>query len=192
MRVYFSASRYYREENLDVYTKIVDTIGACDCEVLDNTIKTFKGIPDWTTDKLKEENYKKMLRLMDKADFSVFEASFPSTLHIGHEITLAIEKGKPIVVLYKDADGREPMLFKGIKSEKIIWVKYNLENLESKLSEAIERAKIIQDVRFNFFVSPKILAYLDWVSKNRMIPRSVFLRDLIEKEMKKDKEFKQV
>jgi len=46
------------------------------------------------------------------------------------------------------------------------------------------------DVRFNFFVSPKIISYLDWVSKNRMVPRSVFLRELIEKEMKKDKDFR--
>jgi hypothetical protein len=45
-------------------------------------------------------------------------------------------------------------------------------------------------VRFNFFVSPKILTYLDWVGQKRMIPKSVFLRNLIEREMKKDRDFK--
>jgi len=31
---------------------------------------------------------------------------------------------------------------------------------------------------------------LDWVAQKRMQPRSVFLRNLIDREMKKDKEFK--
>jgi len=55
----------------------------------------------------------------------------------------------------------------------------------------LEEAKRRMDVRFNFFVSPKILAYLDWVAQKRMVPRSVFLRNLIEKEMKKDKGFRE-
>jgi hypothetical protein len=191
MKAYFSASRYYREEFLEVYEKIIQVLKNAGCQVVDNTTKNFKDIPDWKTDKEKEDKYEKMLKQMNKTNFSVFEASFPSTLHIGHEITLSMQKSKPVIVLYREDEGREPMLFKGIKNDKIIWVKYNLKNLEEKLQSAVEEAKAIQDVRFNFFVSPKLLSYLDWISKNRMVPRSVFLRDLIEKEMKKDKKFKQ-
>ena len=134
------------------------------------------------------ENYKKIVRWIDKADFSVIEGSFPSTLHIGHEITLTLEKNKPVIVLY--TKGAEPVVFKGLKDERIIWVEYNDANLKKVLGEAVEAARKNIDVRFNFFVSPKILMYLDWVAQHRMIPRSVFLRDLIEKEMKKDKDFK--
>ena len=63
-------------------------------------------------------------------------------------------------------------------------------NVEKNILESMKKAKGLIDMRFNFFVSPKILNYLDWVGQKRMIPKSVFLRNLIEREMKKEKEFK--
>jgi hypothetical protein len=188
MKIYFSASRLYKEQYLENYKKIIKVLKCSGGQLLDNTC--FRPSPSGfeMPDSERKNLYKSMLRNMDKADYCVFEASYPSTLHIGHEISLAMEKNKPVIVLYtKD---HEPILFKGIVNEKITWIEYNDNNLEKLLNEAIERSKKEVDVRFNFFVSPKILAYLDWVAQKRMIPRSVFLRDLIEKEMKKDKEFK--
>ena len=70
-------------------------------------------------------------------------------------------------------------------------VEYTEENIEETIREALNKIKDYSDVRFNFFVSPKILNYLDWIAQKRMIPRSVFLRNLIEREIKKDKEFKE-
>ena len=64
-----------------------------DCRILENTSRLFPKDSSKIEDRV--NGYKKMLDMIDKADFSVFEASFPSTLHIGHEITLAIDKGKP-------------------------------------------------------------------------------------------------
>lgn len=188
MKIYFSASRLYKEQYSDNYSKIIKVLKESQCSILDNT--TFSASPSGysMTDEERRKLYKNMLKNMDKADFCVFEASYPSTLHIGHEITLALEKNKPVIVLYiKD---HEPILFKGIANEKIRWIEYNGDSLELLLNKGIEEAKKDMDVRFNFFVSPKILNYLDWVAQKRMIPRSVFLRNLIEREMKKDKEFK--
>jgi hypothetical protein len=141
------------------------------------------------SDDARVNNYKRIVKWIDKADFSVIEGSFPSTLHIGHEISLTLEKSKPVIVMY--VAGAEPVVFKGLKDDRIIWVEYNEKNLDEKLNEAVDTAIKHADVRFNFFVSPKILAYLDWIAQKRMIPRSVFLRNLIEKEMKKDREFKE-
>jgi hypothetical protein len=62
--------------------------------------------------------------------------------------------------------------------------------LEEKLKGALERAKEQSDIRFNFFVTPQILSYLSWLSGRKRIPRAVFLRTLIEREMKKDTEYK--
>jgi len=189
MIVYFSGSRYYKKEFQDVYTEVIEILKSTGVKVVDNTVdKLAKGSMSMS-DEDKIKYHSEIVKLLDKADYSVFEATFPSTLHIGHEITLAIEKGKPVIVLYSEVEGKEPMLFKGISTEKVIWVAYNRKNLKEVLAAAIEQARKKVDVRFNFFVSPKILNYLDWVAKKRMEPRSVFLRKLIEKEMKKDKEF---
>ena len=187
MKIYFSASRLYKEQYSDNYKKIVKVLKESGSQLLDNTY--FKPSPSGFVmpEGDRKSLYRSMVKNMDRADFCVFEASYPSTLHIGHEITLAMEKSKPVVVLY--TKGHEPILFKGMDKEKVIWIEYNDDNLEKQLNEAIEMSKKEVDVRFNFFVSPKILGYLDWVAQKRMIPRSVFLRDLIEREMRKDKEF---
>jgi len=189
MKIYFSASRYYHEKFQQNCDLILKTLKDGGFQVLDNThIKTTTGNFGVKDASEKTEIYKNMVKLMDKADISVFEASYPSTIHIGHEITLAIEKGKPVVVLY--TSGNEPILFRGIQNEKVIWVEYDQKDLVEKLKRAVDEAGKNFDVRFNFFVSPKILSYLDWVAQKRMLPRSVFLRNLIEREMKKDKTFK--
>jgi hypothetical protein len=188
MKIYFSGALYQKEKLLDSYRRIVDLLKKEGHKVLEDTLSMPLNKALDMDDEQRVSNYRNIVKWIDQADFSVIEGSFPSTLHIGHEITLAIEKAKPVVVLYRT--GAEPTIFKGLKDDRIIWVEYNDQNLEAVLKKAIVMAKKTVDVRFNFFVSPKILNYLDWVAQKRMEPRSVFLRDLIEKEMKKDKEFK--
>jgi hypothetical protein len=188
MKVYFSGALYQKDRLIDNYRRIIKILEKSGCSVFEDTVKTDIAESMNMSDSARVDNYKKIVRWIDKADFSVIEGSFPSTLHIGHEISLTLEKSKPVVVLY--TKGAEPVVFKGLKDDRIIWVEYNDANLEDVLSKAVDEAKKTADVRFNFFVSPKILTYLDFVAQKRMIPRSVFLRDLIEKEMKKDKEFK--
>lgn len=188
MRIYFSAARAYREEFGENYALIREVLKKTGLPVVDNGRLTQ---PSGAFNNLNRQErmalYRQMVKNIDKSDVCVFEASFPSTIHIGHEITVALEKGKPVIVLY--TVGHEPILFNGIPEKKLVWVEYNEKNLAKKLADVIELAKRQMDVRFNFFVSPGILSYLDWIAKQRMIPRSVFLRDLIEKEMKKDREF---
>lgn len=190
MKIFFSGSRNFKEDYGKWYEKIIKVLKSGGSEVIDNTVVRIPKDVTAVPDDEKVLLYKNLVKLLDKAEICVFEASYPSTIHIGHEITLAIEKSKPVIILYLDKPGNEPMLFRGLKSEKVVWVSYNEGNLESVLGEALEKVKKLIDVRFNFFVSPKILNYLDWVAQKRMIPRSVFLRNLIEREMKKDKEFK--
>jgi hypothetical protein len=45
------------------------------------------------------------------------------------------------------------------------------------------------DTRFNFFISPKIGNFLDWIAKKKKLPRAVYLRKLIEDDMDKNKEY---
>ena len=66
---------------------------------------------------------------------------------------------------------------------------YNDGNLETVLADALDYASSHQDVRFNFFISPAIGNYLDWISKEKKIPRSVYLRNLIEKDMEENEEY---
>lgn len=188
MKIYFSGSLYQKEKLLSSYQRMVDILRKKGYKVFEDTLTSQLDKALNMNDEDRVKNYKNIVKWIDQSDFSVIEGSFPSTLHIGHEISLALEKSKPVIVLYRT--GAEPTIFRGLLDDRIIWVEYNDKNLEQVLIKAAEDAMKHADVRFNFFVSPKILNYLDWVAQKRMIPRSVFLRNLIEREMKKDKDFK--
>ena len=76
-----------------------------------------------------------------------------------------------------------------MQSDKLQVASYNDNNLDEVLTLSIDYASEQVDTRFNFFVSPLIVNYLDWVSKKKRIPRAVYLRRLIEQEMKANPEY---
>jgi hypothetical protein len=188
MKVYFGTSPKIREINPKLVDTVFDLIQKMGHV---HTSKWVKGITSTEFAKLTAEelddHHKKTVLAIKKADVCVFEVSSHS-LSVGYLVNLSLENGKVVILLTQSVE--LPTIFRAIKSDKLITAHYNDKNIEKVLEDALKKAKNVTDVRFNFFVSPKILSYLDWVAQKRMEPRSVFLRDLIEKEMKKDKEFK--
>jgi len=136
---------------------------------------------------VKRGNYEESMKCINKADLMVMEVSGHS-MSMGYLISKALEMNKPVIALY--TVDHKPVFIKGIVNPKLILVEYTKDSLEKVMDEAFKKAKGLIDMRFNFFVSPKILTYLDWVAQRRMVPKSVFLRNLIEREMKKEKEFR--
>lgn len=188
MRIYFTASLRGKKEFGENYTEIVKTLTKQGHKVFSEHIlkSDMPGVSELSKeDALK--NYAKIIAEIKKTDIVVAEVSTQS-LSVGHELTEAMSLSKPVIVLY--VGDRKPGLFFGSNYSKMQIVQYEPDKMEKALKEAVEVATKHVDVRFNFFVSPKILAYLDWVAQKRMIPRSVFLRNLIEREMKKDHDFK--
>lgn len=190
MKAYFSASVHGRSVYKDQYKRIIDTLKKCGYDVFaEHVMETdAEGIDRQSNQEIKDV-YKNLINRIKKSDLVVAEVSTPS-VSVGHEITEAINLSKPVILLHSDS-GNRAMLLEGMSDAKVQNISYFDNDLVNLLEGAIEEAKKLIDVRFNFFVSPKILAYLDWVAQKRMIPRSVFLRNLIEREMKKDKEFKE-
>ena len=82
-----------------------------------------------------------------------------------------------------------PQILIVVPSVNIRAVKYTLGNLENVIKKLITEVKSSIPVRFNFFVSPEINEYLDWIARVKRTPRAVYLRELLEKEMEKSKEF---
>ena len=189
MQVYFVASSRLVGKDRELYSQIYKTISLEHKMVSDKVWKWIKsGIEDLKgDDQAKKENYNETLKAINKADIVIMEVSGHS-MSMGYIISKALEINKPVIAMYT-ADA-EPVFIAGMDNPKLILKEYNSQNVEKVIWESIKKAKGLIDVRFNFFVSPKILTYLDWVGQKRMIPKSVFLRNLIEREMKKEKEFK--
>jgi len=188
MKIYFSSSvrtKNYYDENIK---KIHQLIGELGYSLTSNFIVKVK--PEEFYKRTPQEAvsfYKKMVREIKAADICVFEISLDSS-GIGYSINMALDSGKPVVALH--VPERKPYLLQMINHPKVQVLEYTPEDLKEVLKDALDLAKEQMDVRFTFFITPKISQYLDFIKKKRKIARATLLRTLIEKEMKKDKEFR--
>lgn len=122
------------------------------------------------------EIYNENLKSIQEADIAIFEGSLPS-LSMGFLIQKAISMNKPTIVLYlKD---NTPVLLIDHIEEKLIVKSYTDENLKEIVQESLEQATEIRDKRFNFFISPDLLTYLNNASKDQGITKSTFIRNLL-------------
>lgn len=190
MQIYFVASSRLVAKDVSLYSRLYKKICEEHKMVSDKVLKWIKtGIKDLSKESIetKKENYLDIIKCIKKADIVVMEISGHS-VSMGFILSKAMEENKPVIAMY--TSDMDPVFVKGIVNSKLIMAEYDKNNLEQVISDSINKAKCLVDMRFNFFVSPKILNYLDWIAQKRMIPKSVFLRNLIEREMRKDKEFK--
>ena len=153
-KVYFTASITGKKHYLDNYLKII--------RFLENIF--FLSLPTHHNDFL-----------------TTAETSFPS-ISIGYEISLALHLLKPILILYSTGD--PPTLLAHHKEEKLVCEKYNKDTLSDIIDDFINYVRGTIDTRFTFFITPKIASFLEKVSKKNKLPKSVYLRKLIEKDMK--------
>ncbi|MEX0896395.1 MAG: hypothetical protein WDZ94_05710 [Patescibacteria group bacterium] len=187
MKVYFTASlRGNLIEGLDykIIYKILEKSGHThlDSTLLNSDIQEF-----YNNSASKQLNlYKKTHENIGRADVVILEVSVPS-LSMGYVLHKALDASKPVILLYKK--GFDPHFAMSIQHDKLQVLEYDDANLERDMNTSLEIAQENADVRFNFFIPPKIGRYLDWISKFKKIPRSVYLRSLIEDDMRANQDY---
>lgn len=189
MTIYFTAAISQTSDLGQYYLRIVKYLEERGYRVLHDHITnvSLKDI-EQETDEERIKYYSKVLRWISSCDLVVSELSFPSTINVGHEISIALEKGKPVIGMHvKD---RNSIFLQGVQSDKLVYVEYSDKDLENVLESSLDFALQKQDIRFNFFVSPQIQQYLDWIAKYKRTPRAVYLRELLERDMKENKDWK--
>ncbi len=187
MKAYFVASLAGKQKYQENYKQIYQTLKKLGLELLsDHILTTDPKIVAKISEEEEKKFYNKMRTWIKKSDVFIAEVSYRST-NVGHEISLAISKNKPVILLHvKD---QKPILFKGLDSEKVQVIEYSPHSLYEDLEYALNYAKGQQDSRFNFFIDPGLQNYLDWIAKTEKIPRSVFLRDLIQQHMENNPDY---
>lgn len=188
MKVFFSTSPKSKKNYRNEINRIFEFFEKQkEISLVDELIKNVEEeeFYAWPEEK-KRSYYKNTIANIKKSDVCIFETSYPS-LGVGHLISQAIQFGKPVLALY--TEGKKPFMLESAENDKVALIEYNYNNLNSELSHGIEFAKDASDVRFNFFISPSIGNYLDWVANTKKIPRSVFLRSLIEKAIEEDSDY---
>ena len=191
MNIFLIASIHGRKRYADNYQKIVSLV-----EESGNKIKADQILDADSASILQGddsdaivERYKKNLNALKKADAVFAELSYSST-SAGYWVAIAASMGKPVVVFHSGEE--EPHLFRSLEitNDKLVVVRYKeVHDLDTEVPLMIEFINDTQDTRFNFFVSPEISSYLDWISKNKRIPRSVYLRKLIDADMENNDDY---
>ena len=189
MKVYFTASLIGKREYNQAYQAIVAVLKKGNHQVLEHILKTDPIQPEKENQSQTKKIYQKIIGLLRQADLVVAEISHPSA-SVGHEISLALDNNQPVIALYQKGTGAK--LLEGYPGDKLQMICYQEKKLDILLARAIKQAAHQIDIRFNFFMTAKMMAYLDWVAKERKIPRSVFIRHLLNKEMEKDHRNKQI
>ncbi len=185
MKIYFMASPREIKKNPENCRKIHDSIKFLGHKNVSNFVNEVK-VEDFYNSDIAKFHKSTMLDLKN-ADICIFETSIHS-LAIGQLINVATQLGKPVIAMYNEKN--IPFFLSGSDDEKIQLVHYSHDNINEVLSDAIDYSAAKMDVRFNFFISPSIGNYLDWISKIKKIPRSVYLRGLIEKDLSNNDEYK--
>jgi len=187
MKVVFIASQAQSVELAGYYKQINDALESKGMTVFSGHLFTNENDSDLVDKKQIEAWYKEVIQHVRAADTIFVEISYPSTVNVGHILTYALDTGKPVVALYRS--GREPFFLRGRVDDKLVLLEYSDKDINEVVSNALEYVSSAQDVRFNFFISPEIGRFLDWISKKKRLPRAVYLRKLIEEDMKANKEY---
>jgi hypothetical protein len=191
MKIFFLApvqGKDALEDNYRFIVKQMESLGhKVESSVLFNTTK--KQLDEWEGSESLQTFQKQIVDKIKDCDVLVIEITH-QRVSTGYWISLALELGKPTVALYMK--GEKYHLLKTLEfTQKFTIFEYTtLAELGSELPILINFAADQQDTRFNFFISPKHQSYLDWIAKHLKVPRSVYLRNLIEEDMQKNESFK--
>ena len=183
MKVYFTASIVGKKYHLINYLKIIDILKSKNCQVIsDHIIKSTESEVKLENKEDRLKFHKQLEKWISSADFIVAETTFPS-ISVGYEISLAEAFLKPILILF--SEGNPPSLLAHHRDEKLICEKYSRENLPGLIDDFINYVRGNNDTRFTFFITSKIASFLEKVSRKGKLPKSVYLRKLVEEDMKK-------
>jgi len=183
MIAYFTASIVGKKHHLHKYLNIIKTLQSKGVEVIsDQIINTTEDKIRFSKKSDRLKFHKQLQDWVHQSDFMIVEASFPS-ISVGYEISMALHSGKPVLVLYSEGD--PPSLLQDMHEDKMACEKYDAKSLAEIIDDFLLYVKGAADLRFTFFISPKISTYLTNISRKRKIPKSVYLRYLIEQDIKK-------
>jgi nucleoside 2-deoxyribosyltransferase len=181
MVIYFTGSVSAKDKFLSNYIYIIDALKRLGHEVIaEHILSTTESSIKLQSNEERVKFHEKVQKWINSCDFMIAETSYPST-SVGYEIAYALRVGKPVLILYSTGDA--PSLLGQHPDEKVMSEKYTLQNVHQTIKDFVEFVEGKQDLRFTFFITPKIIAYLDKVAQKHKVPKSVYLRKLIEKDM---------
>lgn len=191
MKIHFACStselEIYSKNYIDICNIIRDMGHTITRDWIDNAVAT---LSDYKKGKIKIDRvdiYNKAVESILSSNVVIIEGTI-SSFSIGHQMTLALSKNKPtLVLIYNDGSDKknkfQSSFIHGIKSPLLTVAKYSsAEDLKRILSNFLSKSTNAS-IKFNIVLSKEIENYLNWASFYYKVNKSEFIRDIIVKHM---------
>lgn len=109
---------------------------------------------------------------------------------VGYEIARALDEKKVVITLEEESSKNLYPNIHGNKSRTLISKKYKDGNLIETIEKALKEAAGKLDSKFILIISPEIDRYLEWSAQTKRMHKAQIVRNAVEQQMKKDKEYK--
>lgn len=119
-------------------------------------------------------------KFIKNSNINIFECTV-SSLEIGYQVKTSLEYNKPTILFYLKENPPHYLIYE--TNDKLVHKLVDPKNLEKSMKGVLEDAKKRSDKRFNFFVNPQTLLYIDKASEKAGVTKSQFVRSLIFEEM---------
>lgn len=189
MKIFFSSPIRGVDEVKKYIDEIDKTILALGHKRLDNIMErisdaNFYNKLDKGGKEAHQDFFEKTIKGIKDADVTIFECSTPS-LGIGFQIEKSLDYNKPTIILYYRDN--IPHFISGTDHDKLLIYGYDEKTVGKVVTNALEEAKHASDKRFNFFISPSLLSYLEEESTRHGLTKSSFIRGLLLEHQRKNK-----
>lgn len=138
-----------------------------------------------------KEIYNDCIRAIQEADVVIIEDSV-SNFSTGHQITVALQRQKPTLVLWATPKHRhfKQTFIQGIESEYLEVAEYNLENYKDIIRSFVKKYENAhQKNRFHLVLDEVERKYLDWAQFVKGKSRTKLIRESLRNEINKDEEY---
>lgn len=140
-----------------------------------------------------KEIYTACIQALHEADMVIIEDTV-SNFSTGHQITVALQRSKPTLVLWQGKKHRHfnKTFIHGIDSEYLEVSEYTNDSLYSIIQQFINKYQDSEvKNRFHLVLNNVERTYLDWIQYNRSLSRTKAIRQAIQHQLQNDQEYNQ-
>lgn len=178
MIIFYTCSYYGKQKYQKWYDLVRDTIKEFHVELLSPEEGNYQNVLNEETKKHitdpKMLHYEAIRQGIHQAEVMIVEVSHED-IQLGHEITLALAEKKPVLCLSTNEDFSSK-----IHNDYFVGAKYNKHNLKPIIQNFLARAReLTLSKRFNMFLYPSQIEYLEKIGKQTGMNMSEYIRHLI-------------
>lgn len=180
MKAYFTAAIARSPDQSAHYMGIIDHIQHLGHSVSSAHTTAAKPTIDQDDRKTVLDFQEKVEKWIHDCDFMIADVTYPS-VSVGYEISHALRLNKPVLVFYEK--NGPPSLLRFHENDNMATEHYDPRTYKESIEHFIRTIERKVETKFIFLITPKIAEFLNDIALKEKIPRSVYLRKLIERDM---------